>query len=143
MMALFVRISAHFYRPDLTPSQAQALVEDMADDLGNYPLAEVETAVRRYRAEAENRFFPRSGQIIKIIEQARVERRIDGAAPIAFEFGDARPVGWEFHPKRLWARHWRVEDLDSARDPLRRERYNAWLKSVKAGNMKGRDADEY
>lgn len=59
------------------------------------------------------------------------------------EFGESRPIMWEYLRKRFWHRHWKVEDLDNARDPKRRAEYERWLFNVKAGKVKGRNPNDY
>lgn len=116
------------------------MIEDMAADLGDYTVAEVEVAIRRYRLDASKRFFPRAAELLALMPRAVAETPTN---PAAFEFGDSRPSGWEYSRKRYWKPHWRAEDLKAARDEHRYQRYCDWLDAVKAGKIVGVDAYEH
>jgi hypothetical protein len=140
-------LAVHFYRPDFSEGMARVLIRDMLEDLHEFTTPQVQEACRQWRRDANSKFFPTIGQLRKLASEARTEER-HAAEHMArggrkFEFGDPRPFGWEYQRKRFWKPHWRVSDLDKAGDPDRRARYDRWLERVKAGNVKGHNADEY
>lgn len=128
---MLARLSSHYYRPDFSQGQATLLVEDMADDLSEFTFAEIENAIRDYRRDNANKFYPRSGDLIALIQGKRKARATDAAqgdkGPVRFEFGDSRPLAWEYLRKQFWKPHWSADDLNIARDPQRRARYDLWL----------------
>lgn len=136
-------LAVHFYRPDFTEGQARVLIRDMLEDLGEFTTPQVEAAIKQYRRDPSSRFFPTSGQLRKLASQARSEEREAARHRINLEFGDNRPLDWEYHRTRFWEKHWSAADLDKARDPDRRARYDAWLAKVKAGDVKGKNPNEY
>jgi hypothetical protein len=138
---LLSRLAVHFYRPDFTENQAKSLILDMVEDLGEFAVCDVETAIREYRRDPEARFFPRSGELCKRCYQARYEReQADKRAattpeppgehhPVAQrgpEFGEFRPLMWWGLPKALWKPHWRDEEIpDEWRAVVAQRRLNA------------------
>ena len=132
------RLAIHYYRPDFTESQAKSLVADMVEDLSEFRPDEIENAIRDWRRDPEKRFFPRAAELAQIVRAIRKQRRETGDGTRAVpEFGEARPFGWEYTPRQFWKPHWRVSDLDSARDPTRRARYDGWIARKEAGDGKG------
>jgi hypothetical protein len=103
----------------------------MADDLEEFTFAQVEVAIQKYRCDPENVYFPRSGQLRVLItgpKQPISYHGLQGSARnAAFEFGDPRPLDWEYRRKQFWKPHWNAEDLKRASDPTRHARYVAWL----------------
>lgn len=96
------KLAQHYYRPDFTDAQARTLIEDYLHDLMEFDLEEVEFAIATYRTSDE-RFFPRSGQLRKIIatraaERAATARICDRPLP------DSRPHFWwlQDHWKPSW-----------------------------------------
>lgn len=137
-------LASHYYRPDFSPAQAQQLIADMVEDLEEFTIAEIEVAVRNYRRNPENRFFPRAADLRGLVLGDRKERRISASKPgIVPEFGDHRPLAWETLPRRYWQPHWKADDLRLARDPERLARYESWLVRVKAGAVEGKNPNEY
>ena len=120
---------AHF-RPDLRGGQADLLTEDFIQDLGRYRIQEIQDAFASYRRDAANRFFPRPGQIIALIAEDRKERRemdrLDSKA--ARGIPDPRPLMWWYLPKKLWATHWREDDIPADQQ----ENYRTWLEAKRA-----------
>jgi len=124
---LLSRLAVHYYRPDFTQSQSHLLIEDMLEDLQAYPVAEVEVAIRTYRLDASQKFFPRAASLIAIIDAERRHRAQVNKPRAQAEFGDSRPCDWEYTRKQFWEPHWHADDLNRATDPDRRKRYDAWL----------------
>lgn len=111
-MLLLGRLAVHYYRPDFTPAAAKSMVEDMADDLGEFTLAEIEVAIRAYRLDASERFFPRSANLRELVLAERSARRESATgAECKIQFGESRPLMWWTKPKTLWARHWREGEI--------------------------------
>lgn len=129
-MAL-MNLAVHFYRPDFTEGQARLLIRDMLDDVEGCTPQHLDAAAKQWRRNPANKFFPTSGQFRKLAYEAREEERrnteYEARGGRKFEFGDSRPFGWEYHQKRFWKPHWKVSDLNTACDPDRRARYDAWL----------------
>lgn len=88
------------------------MIRDMVNDLSPYTVAEIEVAVRKYRC-GDERFFPRSGQIIHLIESARKERREEAhfAQKNSRPLPDSRPLMWWLQPRALWKPHWREDEI--------------------------------
>ena len=72
---LLAKLAVHYYRPDFTPAAAQSLIADMVDDLASFGISDVERAIKEYRTNPENRFFPNSGQLIAILQPPANPRR--------------------------------------------------------------------
>jgi hypothetical protein len=123
------RATAHF-RPDLRAGQAELMTRDFIQDLGHYRVAEIQAGFAAYRREASNRFFPRPGQIIELIEAGRRERAAAARDEGRFtgKVGESRPLMWWFKPKKLWATHWSEDDIPQSA----REFYFKW-KAAKVG----------
>ena len=138
-MLLLSRLAIHYYRPDFTESQARLLILDLVNDLDEFALAEVETAVKAYRFDVEQRFFPRSAELRELIFKERRHRREMSRKKIVPEFGESRSMQWWLKPKKLWARHWRADDLGQEQ----RRDYEHWLTNIKASKVKGKNPDEY
>lgn len=64
--ALLTRLSAHYWRPELSPAQVRAMIEDYAQDLREVPLDILAECCRRWRIDARNKFFPRSGELLAL-----------------------------------------------------------------------------
>lgn len=149
---LLVRLAGHYYRADFTPEQAMAMIEDMVGDLARYSLHDVQAGISACRCNPKVRFFPSSGVLCEAIDEIVRDRRASirrgpmaapGERPSIFEFGDSRPLAWEYQPKRFWKSHWRASDLDRARDPHRRAEYDRWLTRVKAGLVPTKSPNDY
>lgn len=140
---MLMQLASHYYRPDFTPAQVAQLMADMVADLEEFNLAEVEVSVRHYRRDAEKRFFPRAADLRDLILRERRDRAGTHGRQARPEFGDHRPLDWEYVRKRFWAKHWRADDLNTASDPQRRARYDKWLRLVKADKIKGCNPNDY
>lgn len=64
--ALLTRLSTHYWRPDLAPSQVRAMIEDYVEDLRDVPLDILAECCRRWRIDARNKFFPRPGELLAL-----------------------------------------------------------------------------
>lgn len=141
------RLAISYYRPDFTEGQAKVQIQDMLHDMDSYPASDVNTAIVRWRNDPQKRFFPRGAELGELARQEVKHRREIGDGKAVYsEWGElqhSRPAMWEYQPKRFWKAEWRVSDLDNARDPDRRKNYDIWLKAVKAGKVKGKDANNY
>lgn len=112
---LLMRLAVHYYRADFNQQQATSLIRDMVEDLGNYVVQEVDAAIRAYRLDAKERYFPRSGQLKAIIERHHAEGSMGCYGPkLKPEFGDSRPIRWWLLPRQFWQPHWRVGDIPEA-----------------------------
>ena len=105
IVLLLSKLAIHYYRPDFTEGQARQLIADLTDDLEEFPVSEVETAIRLYRQDAKNKYFPTSGALRGIILAARRERadmdsRPKRVVPLC------RPSRWHDWPKSRWDASW-------------------------------------
>lgn len=84
----------------------------MLEDLAEFRFAQVEAAIKAYRRDAKNRFFPTSGQLRDLAAIARREEHETAAAnargPMVL---DSRPYYWWDMPKKHWKAHWREGDI--------------------------------
>jgi hypothetical protein len=83
ILTLLARMSLHYWRPDFSPGQARELYLDYLDDLRDFAISDIAAAMRAYRRDGENRFFPTSGQIVDLIS---------GKAELIREFGPKGPT---------------------------------------------------
>lgn len=60
-------MALHYWRPDFTPEQARMLIEDYLDDLRGYTPEQVDAACIRYRKEPDSKFFPHTGELLKLL----------------------------------------------------------------------------
>lgn len=121
--------------------QARLLISDYLEDLAEFTIEQLQRAVVDYRRDGKNKFFPKIGELRDLISPPReTQWHPPGytGRKAMLEFGDPRPLCWEMRPRRLWAKHWRVEDLDLARDPDRKARYLKWVAAMAA---KGESSD--
>lgn len=142
---MLLRLAISYYRPNFTEGQAKLLVKDMVNDLDRYHVSEIEVAIQKYRRDAANKYFPRSGQLIELIEADRKDRRAAvrethkrdcipaGPDGIAYPDGKYRPLMWWHLSKQLWKPHWREAEVpvgelvrDTKDSPLRQpERFRS------------------
>jgi hypothetical protein len=87
---LLSRLALQYWRPDHTPPHVKLLMEDMIEDLREYPMEAIADAVRTYRRRAENRFFPTSGALRAIIEDPGPFCFTGPSAHLAKLAGDAK-----------------------------------------------------
>lgn len=121
IMLCLSKLAVHYYRPDFTEGQAKVLITDMVNDLSDYRFDEIEIAARDYRKDAENKFFPRSGQLINLVTAERRERRLareagrkrgpSGPDLRAYPDGLSRPLMWWMKPRKLWKPSWREAEV--------------------------------
>lgn len=132
-MLLLSRMAVHYYRPDFTEAQAKVLIGDMVDDLHGFGVYEIEKALREYRQNAKEKFFPKSGQLIALINAAKAEANWHEkhSKPATPEFGDSRPIRWWQISRRFWKPHWRVDDIPADE----RQSYDRWAAARKAGDV--------
>lgn len=63
------KLALMYWRPDFTPGQAKQLYEMYLDDLRVYSFYDICKACEKFRQNADNKFFPTSGQIRGLIEE--------------------------------------------------------------------------
>lgn len=105
------KLAVHYYRPDFTEAQAKSLISDMVEDLSDFAVHEVESAIRAYRRDANNKFFPTSGALREpILDERKEQRHLEriGKRPLPT---DPRPIMWWMLPEQLWKPHWRETDI--------------------------------
>ena len=122
---MLAKLASHYWRPDFSPAQSAALIADYADDLGDCRLTEIELAIRTWRMDAKNQFFPKSAQLRALVLDYREHRaELDKMPPTSgkWEFGDSRPYYWWQRQRRFWKPHWREEEIPEAH----RANYARW-----------------
>lgn len=124
---LLTRLAVHYYRPDFTEGQAKSLIRDMVEDLSMFGIGEIEASIKAYRRNAENRFFPTSGQLREPILAARKDTR-DAARISDRPLSESRPLLWWYLSKRLWKAHWLESDIPQHARPA----YEAWKRAKAA-----------
>ncbi len=70
------RLSVHYWQPDRPVAHWQIVVEDFRSGLSRFPLDLIEDACRMWREATDppNRFFPKPGELIALIEPRLTER---------------------------------------------------------------------
>jgi hypothetical protein len=71
------------------------------EDLEEFPVPEIEAAIRQYRQDPKSRFFPTSGALRGLIAQARRERAAHDRLPRKIVL-PGRPMRWFDLPKSWW-----------------------------------------
>jgi len=69
--ASLAKLALHYWRPDYTPAQANLLMMDYLNDLKGITPEAVEAACEKYRKNEKNSFFPRSGQLLALIDEKK------------------------------------------------------------------------
>lgn len=90
------------------------MVLDFIEDLADYTVAEIETAIREYRQDIENRFFPRTADILEICRGNRNHRAsvLGCGRPYREpEFADSRPIRWWSQRRAFWKPNWRESEV--------------------------------
>lgn len=114
---MLARLATHYHRPDFGPAQVKLMILDFIEDLSDYTVAEIEIAVRDYRRNPENKFFPKTADLRETCTANRKERAsaVGGGGPkLVPQFGESRPMRWWDKPKQLWRSHWREEEIPEA-----------------------------
>lgn len=131
------KLSLHYWRPDFTPDQAKQFNADFVSDLDGITADELAGACAAWRRNPANRFFPRPGELLALVQDGKRDRAlrkagalrllafIDGepenAAPDRagkpIDFAAAKEILERVIPKRDTpiATH-RVETADTARE---------------------------
>jgi len=135
---LLTKLAINYHRPDFSAGQAKSLIEDMLDDLGDYSVRDIEEAIKAYRTNGKNRFFPTSGQLVDLIKAAIKDRAyLDSHPDIArAEFGDigedgkpiSRPTQWWLLRRQFWKQHWSEDEIPAHE----REPYFRWKAAKEA-----------
>lgn len=86
---------------------------DFIEDLEEFAIPEIEAAIREYRRNPKNKYFPTPGQLRELaIAEMRhrnlQQSRGDGLKP---QFGDSRPIRWWYRPREKWNASWREADI--------------------------------
>jgi hypothetical protein len=103
------------------------LIRDMVEDLAEFSLGDIEQAIKRYRQNPANKYFPTSGQLRAPILEAIKERR-DSARISDKPLAESRPLMWWYQNPKFWKPHWRENDIPS----YAWESYFAWKAKVGA-----------
>lgn len=102
------KLAPQYYRPDFGPPQAQALFAAFIEDLEDFAVRDVEEAMREFRRDGRNKFFPTSGQIRDLAKNIATERaklsRPQRSIP-----KDPRPSFWWC--LSIWKPHWRETEI--------------------------------
>lgn len=111
LSVMLTALASHYWRPDFSPSQAAVMWADFADDLADCTIPEIEVAIREYRRDPANKFFPKSADLRAIVWANRKHRAdLEKIGKPVSNF-DSRPIMWWTQPKALWNPNWRENDV--------------------------------
>ena len=69
--ATLTRLATHYWRPDFEPNQIKYMMVDYLNDLSAYSPADVEASCVSFRRNPENKFYPRIGELLAILNPKR------------------------------------------------------------------------
>lgn len=75
IMTQLARLRLHFSAGYVTAEEFKYLLKDYIADLAQYPKDLIEMACNEYRRHTENQFFPKFGQLIKLIQESWFKRK--------------------------------------------------------------------
>lgn len=110
LAAILTALSSHYWRPDFSPTQVGYLIADYCQDLAICRLDEIEIAIREYRLNPKEKFYPKSSQLREIVFANRKHRKeLERLGPKVTVL--PRPIRWWDKPRSLWGAEWREEDI--------------------------------
>lgn len=140
---LLIKLAGHYHRPDMSEGQLKGVVRDMVEDLAEFAIHDVEQAIRSYRCNSKNRFFPNSGQLRDLAAESRTERHQTATARSTAAFMGqqvkSRPMLWWLKPRKLWEPEWRVSEISDNE----RMGYDRWIAAIKSGKVAGKNPNDY
>lgn len=86
----------------------------MVDDLVEFAVSDVETAIRLYRQDPKSKYFPSPGVLRKLAGDERRERnKATKSRKLRTEWveGTSRPIRWWGLPRTLWKQEWRETEV--------------------------------
>lgn len=105
---LIAAMAGHYYKDDIAAEQMAMKTIDFCLDLAEFTTTEIQSAFTNYRQDAQNKNFPRPGQIRDLCFKERSERRL---ASMPRPVMDSRPIRWWDRPKARWEMRWREADV--------------------------------
>lgn len=75
ILGLLARLKLHYTTNYRSAEEFKYLLKDYLTDLAEYPKDILEIACINYRKNTDNQFFPKIGQLIKIMDQAWYPRK--------------------------------------------------------------------
>jgi hypothetical protein len=75
IMTLLARLRLHYNASYMSAEGFKSLLKDYITDLAQYPRDLIEMACIEYRKNTDNQFFPKIGQLIKLINEAWYKRK--------------------------------------------------------------------
>ena len=75
IMTQLARLRLHFSAGYVTAEEFKYLIKDYLADLADYPRDLIEMACNEYRRNTENQFFPKIGQLLKLIRDPWFKRK--------------------------------------------------------------------
>ena len=69
IVVLLTRLQAHYWRPDLPTALSREVMIDRVDDLREFDIAAIEAACNAWRRGAENKWFPKPGEMIALVHE--------------------------------------------------------------------------
>lgn len=68
ILQAIAKLRLHFPTSHLKDSELKALLSDYLQDMSSYPIDLIEKACVEYRRNHENLFFPKLGQLLKLMD---------------------------------------------------------------------------
>lgn len=89
------RLALHYWRPDFTPKEAAKLNADYLEDLRGITVGELMAACKEWRRNADNRFYPTSGQMFALVKDYLTDRAraASGAEYLLELLAEEKPAG--------------------------------------------------
>jgi len=69
ILGLLARLRIHFPTHRMRENELEVLISDYLADMSSYPPDIIEKACAEYRRDSENMFFPKLGQLLKLMDK--------------------------------------------------------------------------
>lgn len=96
---------------DLTAGQFESMALDFVNDLAEFGMVEIESAIIAYRQDPKAKGFPTPGKLRELATRARAERRMAATPRPAGQTQESRPLRWWYRPRAMWKSHWREDQI--------------------------------
>lgn len=111
---MLAQLAPLYYRADFGAAQAEALFAAFVDDLSEFEVPDIEDAVRAYRRDAKNKYFPSPAALRAICTAAVKDRQERERIASTYSKLSAnhvlrRPGFWWLLP--WWNEAWKAEEI--------------------------------